>query len=239
MFGNFVSTINRPVKRDYSNAQPWSPDISWEPQLVIKADSYKPDSLFPVKPTLCRDPNYIGNSDERVLSPNGQWIYSEVVLPKGTPLTTWYGRRLGKVFFDGDVVIPRIMEKRAGRFSDDPWMSLTPAEIISMRAGVRKATGTCVIAGLGMGHLLSCVDKKKSVTNIILVEQSQQLIDWVLPRLNITKPLKVICGDARKIVPEMTDVNSILVDIDASYGNNRFPSCKACMPWVWGSVKMY
>jgi spermidine synthase len=56
-------------------------------------------------------------------------------------------------------------------------MSMTPAEMLTQRSGVQAAEGTVVLGGLGLGWLLRKVCEKQSVERVIVVEQSQELLD--------------------------------------------------------------
>ena len=79
------------------------------------------------------------------------------------------------------------------------WMSLTPQEMVTLAPGTRKAKGTVVIGGLGLGHQLIEVCQKRSVKKIILLERSKELVDWLRPRIRPHLSgckLEVIIGDA-------------------------------------------
>lgn len=60
-------------------------------------------------------------------------------------------------------------------------MSDTPAEMSDHRVAVRMAKGSCLINGLGLGLVLKAVLKKPDVTDVTVVELSQDLIDIVAP----------------------------------------------------------
>ena len=76
-------------------------------------------------------------------------------------------------------------------------MSLTPAEMLTQRPGVRRAQGTVLIGGLGLGWLLKKVCEKDSVDRVIVVERSQELLDWYGHDLcrKFPKVSDVICDD--------------------------------------------
>lgn len=240
-------------KRRLESAEfvPWDPKIKWAEQLNIQAKTYKPYRLFKVKP--CRSmarPNHAlaGTFSD---SPTGQWRYMHSRLKKGQTLQTWYGSRLGDVMFDNDIFVPVVFEKdgsgKSFKTHNGPWMGLTPAEIISLRGGTRRAKGRVVIAGLGLGYQLLDVAARKQVEEIILVEKSQELVDWILPILQpkIDKPLEVIVGDAYEEMPKLTaDVG--LVDIFSSYGCNDWERNKlrgSCPNikyiWCWGAAVIH
>jgi spermidine synthase len=120
-------------------------------------------------------------------------------------------------------------------------MSLTPAELMSMRTGLRFANGHTIVAGLGLGHLLIEVTKKKSVKRVTLVEIDQELIAWLYPKIkpHLQQEVEIIVGDANKVIPGL-EADAALIDIDSSYGNNRFlaPHQHIHKVWVWGSAAM-
>lgn len=223
------------------NAQDWDELSSkFETKLVLKGSSYNPHRLFDVKPSRVGDkPDTSLSVRDRtdVISPNGGYRYTEVILSRGKMLLTIMGCRRGWVCFDDDIIIPRINAAYTnGGFKIDPWMSITPMEAFTQRYGLSRARGHVVIAGLGMGWLLEHVIRRKQVSRVTLVEVSQELIDWVLPRLDLGDiALDVICGDAytelTKIVADVA-----LVDIWMTYGGNKFPACPY-IPyiWCWGS----
>ena len=113
------------------------------------------------------------------------------------PLETYLGARRGEVAFDGDVLIPALHERDA-RYADgspwqarnlwgsSPWMSHTPMEVFSLRGGTRRAKGSVVVAGLGLGQQLIDVSQRAAVKQLTLVECSQELVDWIMPRISAT-----------------------------------------------------
>jgi len=219
-------------------AEKWTETTYWTPWLHIDAASYDPPRLF----GLPCAPRMEGSIRAEKIplgcfidSPDGVWRYANLTLPKGTMLSTYrsLGRRGevngGKVVFNGDVVIPALWEKQPdGAWSETPWMSLTPAEILSQREGVDEAHDSVLVVGLGIGWLLSEVLRKKSVTNVILIEKSKSLADWLLPRIlsklqpqEWAKLADVVIGDAFECIRGLrADVG--LVDIWMDYcGDNR------------------
>lgn len=74
-------------------------------------------------------------------------------------------------------------------------MSDTPAEMSDHRAAVRKATGSCLINGLGIGMVLKNILLKDDVTDVTVVEISQDLIDIVSPYYQ-DKRISFVCSSA-------------------------------------------
>ena len=244
------------AERLAEKAVPWTPGVKWMPSLSFIGGTFKHYDLFPdVKPTESR---YSGDAPkgEYCDSATGKFRYLKKTLPKATPLRTWYGSRVGEVVFDAPVIIPSLWERppdHLGGWKDrwaqsDPWMSLTPAEIISMRGGTRLAKGHTVIAGLGLGYQLRDVLLRPKVSKVTLVELSQELVDWILPPLSrLLDPvcyakLNVVVGDAYVEVPKLT-ADVALLDIFPGYGGNKedgdrikIASKNISKVWTWGST---
>lgn len=235
------------LRRRLSETRSWDPKISWYEELNIKADTYdmgKP--LFKVRPTNAVSPNYCKQAEKKI-SPDGQWMYRERVLEAGGILQTFRGRNKGSVVFDGDILIPMIHQKRDdGRWYEDPWMSFTPMEFFTLRAGTKFAKGHVIVAGLGMGYQLEQVCKRKQVKRVTLIELEQGLVDWVMPQLDFGgKEVETVIGDANKLLPDM-EADAALVDIYTSYGSNgrvlkwayERNRWKIGKLWIWGSAEI-
>lgn len=194
----------------------WKPDMKFSPSLHIKASTYKMPSIFAVKPSGDgeRRPRPEKHPDKHAISPCGHWLYRERILEAGSSLATKSGNRSGVVIFDGPVKIPMIHSKdRDELWSLDPWMSFTPMEFFTLRPGTRMARGHTIVAGLGLGHQLVEVCKKKNVTKVTLIEKDQGIVDWILPRLDLNdKDFEVVVGDANKLLLDM-EADVALVDI--------------------------
>ncbi len=230
----------------------WDPArTTFYPELNLRASTYNPPSLFEVEPTPTSRVNQTAMHPEQfVTSPCGQWLYREIVLAAGHKLATFSGRDRGDVMFDGDVLLPAIHgkahRKSALTWETDPWMSLSPMEIMSLRTGTRRAKGVVVLTGLGMGHQLVEVCKRRKVTRVILVEIDQGIVDWILPRLDLHgKEVEVIVGDAEEVVPTLT-ADVALLDHFSGWGCNnidrdeiarntrRHPDGDIGFFWAWG-----
>ena len=246
-----------------ATAIPWDPKMPWNRVMTLTAASWPPWQLFDVKPTKHADINNEIDSRRYVVSPNGQFLFAMKTLPRGEPLTTMNGRKRGSVMFDADIHVPVLHERDASGTSwrREPWMSITPMEVMSQRPGTRMAKGHTVVAGLGLGWGLAEVMFKKSVERVTLVEHSRELVDWLLPKIvdhfattqghiddswSInSKNLEVIVGDARVVLATL-EADVALVDIFQSYGGNRLhvrgPSVRNGQPphiekvWCWGGA---
>jgi hypothetical protein len=74
-------------------------------------------------------------------------------------------------------------------------MSDTPAERLECFEAYHRAEGICLVNGLGLGMLLKNMLAKTSVTEITVVEISQDLIDLISPYYTDTR-LTYVCADA-------------------------------------------
>ena len=251
----YVDHLKKESERRVKLAVPWSVDMPWKYELNLKASTYKPRHLFKgPKQTRQRDPNNC-TPDEVLLSSEGNFGYVVHTLRKGHFLDTCNprGGQKGNVVFDKNVPVPTLYERRGTMWNDKPWMSLTPHELMSLHPGTLLAKGRVVVAGLGLGHQLIEVSKRKEVKEVVLVECSQELVDFLLEPVKKHMDLvpKVIVGDAYEVLPKLS-ADIALIDIFRSYGSNRFTRwqpradghCNEEVPiacprikriWCWGS----
>jgi hypothetical protein len=185
----------------------WDEDAtSFRHVLRLDAASYKPDLVFDIPSAPWPE------GGAYVVSPRGNFAYQNRVVPEGQPLRL-YGRQQGVVVWNGDVTIPTLVDLNrrchtGERFSPGTpvedrvqmgaiWMSLTPMEMITQRSGVKAARSTLVLGGLGLGWLLRKVCEKPDVEGVVVVERSQELLDWygfaMCSRFDKVK--EVICDD--------------------------------------------
>lgn len=80
-------------------------------------------------------------------------------------------------------------------------MSDTPAECRDHMEAVRNAKGSCLINGLGIGMVLKNILLKPEVTDVTVVDISQDLIDLVSPFYTDPR-IKYVCSDAFLYKPE-------------------------------------
>ena len=223
----------------------WDPAMPYSDRLNIKADTYSPLNIFPeVKPSGHRHDK--AGAEQRAVSPSSNWLYVNKQLDRGTELDTIYSGKVGDVLFDDPIIVPCLFQKASHRHDDcggwrvNPFMSMTPMEYFSLRPGTRLAKGHTVIAGMGLGHQLIEVAKRKKVKEITLVEKSQELVDWLLPRImehvSGRPALNVIVGDANDVLPTL-EADVALIDIWDSYGGNEFRHKTPGIGkvWCWGA----
>ncbi len=227
------------AERAMPNAVPWTDKLAWSPEVAIQAASFQaaidPWVAAWGLPAIEAAPLVPKDGTLRF----GKWTLCNKVLPRGAWLGTRCGRKSGRVCFDGPVTVPTLMHESWS--GPEVMMSLTPMELWSLRAGVRYARGTVVVAGLGLGWQLVQVAARRKVERIVVVEHSQELADVVMPVVRrignwLAGKVEVVIGDARKLVPDI-DCDVVLTDIDSGCGGNYFVPCpKAKRVWTWGAA---
>lgn len=234
-------------KPSEDNAVPWDPEMPWEKYLIIKASTYNVGkSFFKVEPTPHNHPD-MDSDEQKVISPDNQWLYRERIIPRGSALRTYSGVKNGRIVFNDDVRMPMLYQKEHDYdgWQHSPWMSFTPMEHFTLRPGTRLAKGHTIVAGLGLGYQLEAVCKKSSVTQVTLIEKEKGLVDWLLPLMETHGKVKdVIIGDAEQLLPTMT-ADVALVDIYVRYGNNGQRLRQRCQNepitipkvWCWGAAR--
>jgi hypothetical protein len=239
-------------RRRLRSCVPWSRKLAWQPELNIQAASYPSVNLFAEVQPSEREVDEL-REGEFVDSPGGQFRYAVRLHRRGRPLETWWGRKLGSVIFDGDIEIPILFERDSAdpsRWRKYPWMSLTPAELLTLRPGTKLAKGKVIIAGLGLAHQLIEVGKRHAVTEITVVERSRELVEMIMPRAMAVlsshgrTQVRVLGGDAFRLLPTLeADVG--LIDVFPAYGDNREvmadlrKRCKGIKRlWDWGASEL-
>ncbi len=225
----------------------------FRPVLLLDAKTYKVERLFddPPRPADRRWPEYL-------VSPKGKFAYMNALFPKGASMGL-LGKRMGRVTWNGNVVIPMLVDMRRESESGESfpegtsekyratwgnvWMSLTPGEMITQRSGVAKATGKVVIGGLGLGWFLRKVCEKESVEEVIVVEKSQELLDWYGHDLckRYPKVKDVVCNDIYHEIGRHGD-SQYLLDIwpiyDGARQDKRLRAARKTVGnrlWAWGT----
>lgn len=247
--------LSTPIDVLFRNAEweDWDEDTTpLKPVLLLNAATYKPAKLFDIP---------VGQSWERhyLVSPSGNFCYHNFLHPAYAPQPHF--DQGGFTIWNGDVVFPALsdMNRRRGngqRFKSKTsefrracdgavWMSLTPAEMLSQRSGVQRAEGKVLVGGLGLGWFLRKVCEKESVQEVVLVEKSQELLDWYGYDLcqRYAKVTDVICDDVFAVTERFPD-HQLLLDIWPVYRGRESaqtdPRLKALRAhagdrvWAWG-----
>lgn len=232
--------------------------------LTLQASTWPDWPLFPgVKPVnVSNDALGIlfarGTDVQRVLSPSGTYAFVRRRLPKATPLALWTNQDDAGPFdvvFDAPVALPILFERTGARGSWSTsswqvWMSLTPAEVISqwpalLKVRQGKPGQHVVVGGLGMGWLLAKVLAEPKVAKVTLIEENQELCDWILPQLcgllPVEKPVDVVVGDLFEEISDLT-ADTALLDIWPAWTDisedmrmlKRLSGGKIRRWWGWG-----
>ena len=235
--------------------QAWHEDLTQPATILfLEGNTYRPDPIFDIAAADNRSTEYL-------VSPHRTFAYRNSILPAGTPLELSFGARFGYVVWDADVVLPTLIDMTRSSRTGEPfsadvserhratwgaiWMSLTPAEMLSQRPAVRKAVGKVLIGGLGLGWLLRKVCEQPTVEEVIVVEKSQELLDWFGYDLCKRQPKvqEVICNDVYDEVGHFLD-HMYLLDIwptfrgeDSAKCDHRLAALRARFGdrlWAWG-----
>ena len=245
--------VARALQDNPPNPVDWDEDTTLERRFIIlKADTYRTDFLFDIPPSL--------RAESYRLSPNKNWAYVNRLIPHGHPIFLFDQPPPSSVIWNGDIVLPMLIDMNVAllsgrRISHLPeqdrvcqgavWMSLTPGEMFSQRAGIKKARGKVVVGGLGLGWFLRKVAAKPEVTEIIVVEKSKELLNWYGYELcnQCSKVSEVIAGDVYNEIGRH-GYCQYLLDIWLRYGAARTDAkLRAVMHryknriWAWGYTK--
>lgn len=116
-------------------------------------------------------------------------------IAKGTKLRG-YDHHKGELFLLEYATPFSIAELRQG---EDIWMSTTQLELEGLIIPVRRAKGRVFTSGLGLGCFAWLAALKSSVSSVTVVEQSQEVIDLIMPQLmradpKIAAKIRPICS---------------------------------------------
>ena len=150
--------------------------------------------------------------------------------------------------FDRKVYIPVLGKKCSFRDSLDPWMSLTPMEVLTQRGQVKRGRGNVGMAGLGLGWSARRVLERKQVKHLTIVEKDPAVIEVFGAPLEeeFGDRLQFVCGDAYD--HNWSDYDVSMWDIWEDYGgvawDRKFAAIKhkieaagkACV--YWGSMSI-
>lgn len=105
-------------------------------------------------------------------------------------------------------------------------MSDTPMERLSNRRFVERANGRVLIAGLGIGMIIQAILNKEDVTEVLVIEKYQDVIDLVAPKFNDTR-LKIVCADIDEFrLPKEDKYDTIYFDIWADISTENLDHIK-------------
>lgn len=185
--------------------RPWrGPDTAYESVLWLDATTWESYSLFD-SPALPHDGEMTREEclAHSVDCPGANFFYTNKTLPVSYQIPTALSQtQEGVTYFDAPVVIPVLTELlvMSAGVTQLTWMSLTPGEVLTQKAGIAMATGRVVVGGLGLGWLLKEVAAKPEVTEIVVVERNARLLAWLRPVLTAKFP-----AVAAKVVTWVSD----------------------------------
>ena len=249
------------------SAIPWDDRVKFQSYLVVDGASFQAfideefDYLPRVKPCLNpsearKDPKSHATIGDYYLVRRTLPTYSYNVggaflfgwSPRGwrrSRLKIWQGvsaTKEGEVAFTTDIDIPILCGNRG------VWMSVTPAEIMTQRPGLRYAHGHVLIGGLGLGWFAKKVCERKQVSRVTVVEREQALIDTVGAHLKERfDNIDFITGDAYEALQGAEDrYDSVLYDIwegwpeaddDPRFEEFAKRARGKCRVWAWGFAR--
>ena len=233
--------VTRALQDNPPDPVDWDEDTTPErPFIILNADTYKTDFLYAITPSLL--------AESYLLSPNKNWAYVNRLLPQGVPLFLFDQPPPSSVVWTGEVALPMLIDMNVAhngrRITHLPeqdrvgqgavWMSLTPAEMLSQRAGIKKARGKVVVGGLGLGWFLRKVAEKPEVTEIIVIEKSKELLNWYGRNLcrQCPKVTEVIAGDVYNEIGRHGNCQYLL-DIWLRYGDAKSDGK------LWAAMRRY
>ena len=169
-------------------------------------------------------------------------------VPKRCCLEMYRGKQAAYCAFSTVIDIP-VLAKRGPVWDGsklEPWMSLTPNEVLTQRGQIRRAKKDTAMAGLGFGWAARKVLERKQVKHLTVYEKSQAIIDYFGESLKADYPDKVtlVCADAYEVAWHQHDV--ALFDIWEDWGgaawDRKFEKIKAaieadgkvCVGWGQG-----
>ena len=105
--------------------------------------------------------------------------------------------------FKDDIQFLSLME------GDNVWMSITPMEINTMKKAIQEANGNILTFGCGLGYFAFMTSEKETVSDVTIVEQSQDVIDLfeqhILPQFPHKEKIHIVKADAFEYVEELSD----------------------------------
>lgn len=101
----------------------------------------------------------------------GGWLFLPRMERVRGALELYRGKSIAKVMFSAPVDIPVLCNAAA-----EPWMSLTPNEILTQRGQLRRTRGDVGVAGLGLGWAVEQILQRKQVTRCTVYEKSGDII---------------------------------------------------------------
>lgn len=201
--------------------------------LMLDGKKYR-DYIHKLLTPLVRCHGEIPMMEKKVPNVGKDLFFYRRMLPKDYPLSMMNRRdNIGYVQWDTEVDIPILASTR------HLWMSFTPNEIVTQRPGIKKAHGTVLVGGMGMGWFARRCLERDNVTKVTVVDKSCDILDYFgMPLLEeYPDRLELVCDDAYQMKVHQFD--SVLYDIwpnmGASLDDARWHKLIGKHPnaWAW------
>ena len=170
---------------------------------------------------------------------SGKWSIEHDIIPAFTPIqeishrtALFRGIQPKKTVCDFDLKI-HILKCNGGIVMSDSLQ-----ERFDHEAVVDTITGKVLIGGLGLGYISSLLDRKRDVTEITIVEKSEDVIKLVSPYLHLKKLKQLYHQDLYKFLKNNKEnYDYIYIDIwngtcEATFIEHVLPLRKLCKPFV-------
>ena len=103
-------------------------------------------------------------------------------------------------FFDKEFAFPTVYENGV------EWMAIKPNEIETMKEPIKKARGSVVAFGLGLGYFAYMASLKDGVSSVTVVERDESVIKLfeseILPQFEHKEKIKIVKADAFDFVKD-------------------------------------
>jgi len=94
------------------------------------------------------------------------------------------------------------------------WMIDAPEYVWMLQSFAEQSTGTVLVAGLGLGIVLNYLVRNPKVTNIIVMELEQDVMDLIMPLLPKDDRLHIVHGDFYEFLKAPTcTIDTVIWDL--------------------------
>lgn len=108
----------------------------------------------------------------------------------------------GYLYENKEHVNEKVIELKQG---DNLWMRISPHEIQGCFESIKRARGKVGVVGLGLGYFTEEVLRKPEVSEVVVYEISEEIIELYKSNFGENSKLTIVCGDAFKARKEEFD----------------------------------
>ena len=151
---------------------------------------------------------------------SGRWRIEHKVIPALTPITIismrtalFEGKKPLEIGYD----VPKTYHQL--KYDGGIIMSDIPQEVYDQISIAKKCTGRMLVGGLGLGHIATLLNNKKTIKQICIVEKSKDVINLVWRYLNLEKA-QLICEDIFKYL-KISKTSFDYIYLDTWTGDNE------------------